>query len=296
MAVNFKQLHNEEVAQRIVTTGRVAPAPEGLRERKKRETRQHISDVATGLFLERGFDEVRVADVAAAAGVSEKTVYNYFETKEALLLDREEEMERVLRRVLGPASGNAAPLEAFLQALLEEVDGFFAHGGAEGIKGSEGKEGEEGEEAFRQVLRFHELVEGTASLRAAQRDMMVRLTQVAAGAMAERAGVDPDDPEPQIAAQAMVGLWGVLHRSLRKQAVDAAGPQPAKAAVVRDLTRAARLLETGLWSFDLMVQGISSREQMRAAGEAARDASRQVMTALREARKAWRDAHAAHFR
>lgn len=258
---------------------------ESLRERKKRETRQHISDVATGLFFAHGFDDVRVADVAAAAGVSEKTVYNYFETKEALLLDREPHMEQVIRAALGPTSTTASPLEAFLHALLEEVGGFFAHWGTEE------------NDAFRGILRFEELVEATPSLRAAQRDMMDRLTQVAAVAMAERAGVAPDDPEPQIAAQAMLGLWGVMFRSLRKQAVDAVGPHQAQEAVVRDLKRAARLLETGLWSFDLMVQGVSSREQLRAAGEAARDASRQVMSALRDARRAWRDVqHELHRR
>src|SRR5690554_4399417 len=99
------------MAQRLVMSGTVAPAPESLRERKKRETRQHISDVATGLFLERGFDEVRVADVAAAAGVSEKTVYNYFETKEALLLDREEKMRAALEQALGPTASTSSPIE-----------------------------------------------------------------------------------------------------------------------------------------------------------------------------------------
>jgi AcrR family transcriptional regulator len=269
------QLHNEGVAQRLVVSGTVSPAPESLRERKKRETRQQISDIATGLFFEHGFDEVRVADIARAAGVSEKTVYNYFETKEALLLDREPHMEQLIRAALGPGSATASPLEAFVHALLEEIGGFFAQWG-------------EGED-FRTILRFEELVEATPSLRAAQRDMMDRLTQVAAGAMAERAGVDPDAPEPQIAAQAIVGLWGVMFRALRKQAQAAVGPREAQAAVVADVKRAARLVETGLWSFDLTVQGISSREQLKAAGEAARDASRQVMSALRDARRTWRD-------
>ena len=50
---------------------------EGLRERKKRQTRQHISDMATGLFLERGFDAVTIAEIAGAADVSVNTVYNY---------------------------------------------------------------------------------------------------------------------------------------------------------------------------------------------------------------------------
>jgi len=61
---------------------------EGLRERKKRETRQRISDIATGLFLEHGFVTVTMADVAEAADVSVNTVYNYFPAKEDLFFDR----------------------------------------------------------------------------------------------------------------------------------------------------------------------------------------------------------------
>src|SRR3982074_3960642 len=61
---------------------------EGLRERKKRLMRQQLSDTATEMFVERGFDAVRVAEIAEACGVSEKTVFNYFPTKESLVLDR----------------------------------------------------------------------------------------------------------------------------------------------------------------------------------------------------------------
>ncbi len=64
---------------------------EGLRERKKRHTRQQISDVATALFVVRGFDHVKVAEIAEVVGVSEKTVYNYFPTKESLVFDRADE-------------------------------------------------------------------------------------------------------------------------------------------------------------------------------------------------------------
>jgi len=276
VAVKLPQLHNERVAQRLVVSGTVAAAPESLRERKKRETRQHISDVATGMFLERGFDEVRVADVAAAAGVSEKTVYNYFETKEALLLDREEHMQRMIRQALGPGAPNPSPIDSFVSALLDEIAGFFAQWGDT--------------EDFRQILRFTSLIEGTPSLRAAQRDMMDRLTQAAATAMADRAGVAQEDPEPQIAAEAIVGLWGVMFRALRKQAENAPGAREAQAAVVSDVKRAARLIQTGLWSFDLAVQGMHSRDQLRAAAEAANDARRQVQSALRQARSAFRDA------
>ena len=60
---------------------------EGRRERKKRQTRQLISDVATGLFIERGFDAVTVAEVARAADVAVQTVFNHFPTKEDLFFD-----------------------------------------------------------------------------------------------------------------------------------------------------------------------------------------------------------------
>ncbi|MFE0107019.1 TetR/AcrR family transcriptional regulator [Streptomyces sp. NPDC059009] len=85
------------------------PRAEGLRERKKRRTRQHISDVATGLFLERGFDAVTIAEIAAAADVSVNTVYNYFPAKEDLFLDRMDGVQgRLSRTVRGREPGESA--------------------------------------------------------------------------------------------------------------------------------------------------------------------------------------------
>ncbi len=69
---------------------------EGLRERKKREARQHISDVATRLFAQRGFEAVTVVEIAEAAGVAKATVTNYFPRKEDLLLDLQAEAEKLL--------------------------------------------------------------------------------------------------------------------------------------------------------------------------------------------------------
>ncbi len=60
----------------------------GLRERKKQRMFQTLSDVAIGLFLERGFDAVSVAEVAAAAEVSKPTLFRYFPAKEDLVLHR----------------------------------------------------------------------------------------------------------------------------------------------------------------------------------------------------------------
>lgn len=84
---------------------------EGLRERKKRQTRQRISDIATGLFLEHGFVTVTVAEVAEAADVSVNTVYNYFPAKEDLFLDRGEAVvDRLSGYVRGRRAGSPPPM------------------------------------------------------------------------------------------------------------------------------------------------------------------------------------------
>ncbi|MGY0491742.1 TetR/AcrR family transcriptional regulator [Streptomyces sp. WG-D5] len=95
---------------------------EGLRERKKRQTRQYISDVATGLFLERGFDAVTVAEIADAANVSVNTVYNYFPAKEDLFLDRSKGVvDRMSRWVRARDVGESAAV-AVLRELRAEVE------------------------------------------------------------------------------------------------------------------------------------------------------------------------------
>ena len=68
----------------------------GLRETKKLRMRGEIADQAMRLFATRGFDHVTVAEVAAAANVSEKTVFNYFPTKEDLFFDEVPQREAAL--------------------------------------------------------------------------------------------------------------------------------------------------------------------------------------------------------
>src|SRR4051812_50203383 len=85
----------------------MAATTEGLRERKKRQTRETIAHAAMALFAAHGFDAVTVADVARAADVSEKTVFNYFPAKEDLVLHGGEErraalLQAVRSRPAGP--------------------------------------------------------------------------------------------------------------------------------------------------------------------------------------------------
>jgi AcrR family transcriptional regulator len=258
---------------------------EGLRDRKKRQTRQQISDTATQLFVERGFDHVRVAEVASACGVSEKTVFNYFPTKESLLFDREEEIAAHLREALGRRTPETSPITAAFDVVAAELDLVVEHLGEDGA-----------DQRF--VQRFADLVEDTPALRAAQRSMMERLVQVAAEAMAERAGVDPEGPEPQIAAAAIVALWRIQFQALRRYADGTRTPVELRRDILADVERAARLIDTGLWSFSVAVQGTSGRQQLKEAALAANEARKQVVSALKQARDAWRvavaDAHQHH--
>ena len=80
--------------------------PLGRRERKKAATRKNISDVATMMFLERGFDEVSIREVADAADVSPTTVFAHFPQKEALVFDEDDEQrDRLVAAVRERAEG-----------------------------------------------------------------------------------------------------------------------------------------------------------------------------------------------
>jgi AcrR family transcriptional regulator len=87
-------------------------ADHGLRERKKRATRQLISNVASGLFIQRGFEEVTVAEIAEAAGVSKMTVFNYFPRKEDLFLDRHADRLAELVSVVRSRPAGVSPVAA----------------------------------------------------------------------------------------------------------------------------------------------------------------------------------------
>jgi AcrR family transcriptional regulator len=94
--------------------------PEGLRERKKREARQRISDVATRLFAQRGFEAVTVVEIAEAAGVAKATVTNYFPRKEDLLLDLQAEAEQLLVDAIRARPPGQSVVEA-VRALMHRL-------------------------------------------------------------------------------------------------------------------------------------------------------------------------------
>lgn len=100
-----------------------------LRERKKRETRQRISDIATDLIGKRGFDAVTVAEIARAAGVSPMTVFNYFPRKEDLFLDRIPEAAGLFASAVRDRAPGESPLAALRRLALRLLEERHPLGG-----------------------------------------------------------------------------------------------------------------------------------------------------------------------
>lgn len=88
----------------------------GLRERKKQQTYDALSEAAIALFLERGFDEVSVTDIAAAADVSKPTLFKYFPTKQDLVLHRIADHRHESARVVTAAA--VPPVRALREHFL----------------------------------------------------------------------------------------------------------------------------------------------------------------------------------
>jgi AcrR family transcriptional regulator len=243
---------------------------EGLRERKRRLTRQLISDAATVLFATRGFDSVKVSEVADRVGVSEKTVYNYFPTKESLVLDYADEAVEQMAHALRDRGPNESLTTAVVSAIKADMERL--------------------EQAPEELVDFMPLflgmIDSTPALRAAWLEMQDRLANVAREELALQAGIDPRDPEPMAAARALVGLVEVATESRVRRIREGLRGEALQRAVDDDLDRAARLVETGLWSFNLPRSQRAKRQATEAA-RAAEEARDQVLRALRQARAAW---------
>jgi AcrR family transcriptional regulator len=98
------------------------PPEKGLRERKKEQTRAAIAHAAVGLFLERGYDHVSIADIAAAAGVAKMTVTNYFPAKEDLVISAGGSVVPDLAGVVRGRRPGEPVLAALLRFVRAELD------------------------------------------------------------------------------------------------------------------------------------------------------------------------------
>jgi AcrR family transcriptional regulator len=95
--------------------------PVGLRERKKARLRETIAATAIRLFLESGFDQVSITDIAREADVARRTLFHYFPTKEDLVLQRFADHEDEAARIVRARRPDQPPLDALREALLDAL-------------------------------------------------------------------------------------------------------------------------------------------------------------------------------
>jgi AcrR family transcriptional regulator len=199
----------------------------GLRERKKAQSRLAISDVATKMFIERGFDAVTVAEVAAAANVSVATIFNYFETKEELFFDREgdviEAQRRfILERKVGETITSALHRE-FLTGIDAGVPQLMEHGAS-----------------------FLRTIDGSSALRARLRLGFEKGEASLAETIAEETQAAAGDPTPQLVAAMVVAIQRTLMETAGAAALRGDAVASTKRRLRQTCDRAFALLEGGM--------------------------------------------------
>ncbi|HLR27809.1 MAG TPA: TetR family transcriptional regulator [Ruania sp.] len=148
-------------------------APVGRRERKKAATRQALADAALRLFLEHGYEQVSIKDVAESADVSTTTLFKHFPSKEALVFDQDADREAALVAAIRQRPAG----QSVLDALRDHVTG-----------------GAFTDAAHRPEFKaFMRLIESNPALRDYHRRMWIRHEQAVARSIAEETAAPPDD-------------------------------------------------------------------------------------------------------
>lgn len=203
-SISWARLRTSRASHRLGS----GPSAAGRASEASGRTAPVVTETATAMFLEHGFDAVRVSDVARACGVSTKTVWNHFPTKEALLLDRGERLASALRSA---AQDRADVLQVVVSCIDTEIDQLGV-GDAAGATSRES-------DVLRSIQAFVRLVEAHPGLRAAAADRFEQLIRLAADALAARTGTPAGSPQNQILAGALISLWR-LHLSALLHAGD----------------------------------------------------------------------------
>jgi len=175
----------------------------GLRERKKQQTRELIAQTARRLFLERGFDHVPVAEIARAADVSEKTVFNYYTRKEDLVYFQLEAFEEELLAAVRDRAPGESVLDAFSRFVLQRR-GLLA---------------ESDPEAAERLATLTRMITESPALLTREREIFERYTDSLAELLARETGAAPDDVEPRVVANALMGVHRALVDFTRRRIV-----------------------------------------------------------------------------
>ncbi|HEX4502596.1 MAG TPA: TetR/AcrR family transcriptional regulator [Scandinavium sp.] len=162
------------------------------RSRKRLETRRNISYAATGLFAEKGFDNVTIDEIASAADVGRMTVFNHFPRKEDMFFDRDEEIRETLAEALRQRKEVDSPIESLrllAHRLIAEQRPF--------LQFSEGS------------LGFIATIKGSETLKARARAIRDEIANGIAAELARSAGREETDIDANLAAALLLASWSV---------------------------------------------------------------------------------------
>ena len=174
-------------------TSEASPARPGLRERKKRETRERIASVALRLFAERGYDQTTLAEIAEAADVSTRTIFGYFESKEDILFCDEPAFFEQLKQMLD----QRAPGLTTIDVLREFI--------------SETNKPDENALLRKKIVRSEE------ALRLAERARFAQAEQMIAESIARDLDSGPGDIRPSIVAASMTAAFTTMRDRLEAE-------------------------------------------------------------------------------
>jgi AcrR family transcriptional regulator len=184
----------------------------GLRERKKRQTHELIASTALALFSTQGYQATTVADIAAAADVSERTVFGYFATKEDLLFSDHLALEHDLARAL-EQRGDESALDTLRAFVIENV----------------GRLDEQARIRW-EIVRHDEL------LLTHQRMRQAAFGEVIAKAIAEELGENVDDLRPQLVTAAVIAAFTATYEHRYRARSQSASRAQAVAVIDEAIT------------------------------------------------------------
>jgi AcrR family transcriptional regulator len=206
----------------------------GLRERKKAQTRQQIADTARRLFLERGFEAVTVAEVAREADVAQKTVFNYFPSKEDLFYGRLEAFEEELLAAIRERDEGQSVIGAFREFVTKQRGVLQL---------------EDDQVATKRLRAINRVITESPALLAREREVFDRYTNSLAELLAEETKARAGAIEPRAVASALIDVHRLLIAFVRERTLAGDPARDVARGVRAQAKRAFALLEGGLGDY-----------------------------------------------
>lgn len=200
----------------------------GLRARKKQKTRQAIIETARRLFLQRGFDEVTVADIANDAEVAEGTVFNYFGTKEDLFFSGMEAYEAKLIAAVRDRPEGQSFMDAFREVVLEGPRQLASRGDTRG------------------AALGAKLISESSSLRKRELEIVAEYTRTLAEMLADELETSDPDVCPYVVANALMGVHRALIDLVRRLATDGVSAAEIASRATEEAEHGFQVLNDGL--------------------------------------------------